>query len=75
VRGETDTIHDALFAELNLHASYEPQRAVRTERWKYIRHFDTNRPRRLANCDESPRKDVWLARGWTHDNVLPEHRL
>ena len=75
VRGEADAIRDEVFGELNFHAAYEPQRAVRTERYKYIRHFDDNRHRRLPNCDESLTKDLWLAHGWTHDNVLPEHRL
>jgi arylsulfatase A-like enzyme len=39
VRRETTQIRDALFAEMNWHAAYEPQRAVRTKRWKYIRRF------------------------------------
>jgi len=75
IRGETDEIREELFGELNIHASHEPQRAVRTKRWKYIKHFDTNRHRRLANCDESLSKDLWLEHGWSHENVLPEHRL
>jgi len=75
ITGDRVSIHDEIFAELNIHAAYEPQRAVRTSRWKYIRHMDDNRHRRLPNCDESLSKDLWMAHGWTHDNVLPEHRL
>ena len=40
VRGERETVRDAIFAEGTYHAAYEPQRAVRTPRWKYIRRFD-----------------------------------
>lgn len=40
VRGEVEEIHDAVFGEINFHAAYEPQRAVRTQRWKYIRHYN-----------------------------------
>src|SRR5271163_3914483 len=39
VRGEAAEIHEEIFAEVNYHASYEPKRAARTRRWKYIRHF------------------------------------
>ena len=32
IRGETEDIHEEIFAEVNYHAAYEPQRAVRTRR-------------------------------------------
>jgi N-sulfoglucosamine sulfohydrolase len=53
-----------IFAELTYHAAYEPQRAIRTERFKYIRRFDDYPYPVLPNCDESPSKDAYLARGW-----------
>ena len=40
VRGEVERLHEAIFAETTYHAAYQPHRAVRTERWKYIRRFD-----------------------------------
>ena len=40
IDGEADKLHEAIFASVNYHASYEPKRAVRTERFKYIRRFD-----------------------------------
>ena len=39
VRGEADEIHDAIFAEGTYHAAYEPQRGIRTRRWKYVHRF------------------------------------
>ncbi|WP_270039418.1 sulfatase family protein [Solirubrobacter ginsenosidimutans] len=53
-------VNDAVFAEITFHAAYEPQRAVRTKRYKYIRRYE--RPV-LANIDDSPSKDYLLAHG------------
>jgi arylsulfatase A-like enzyme len=64
IRGEKEEVRDELFAEVTFHAAYEPQRAVRTNRWKYIRRFDGRRRPVLPNCDDSPSKDVWLEHGW-----------
>ncbi|HXD67936.1 MAG TPA: sulfatase [Solirubrobacteraceae bacterium] len=61
-----------IFAELTYHAAYEPQRAIRTERFKYVRRFDDYPYPVLANCDESPSKDAYLARGWATRPVARE---
>lgn len=39
--GESVPGDDEVVSEINFHASYEPARAIRTERYKYIRFFDT----------------------------------
>ena len=64
IRGEAEEINDEIFAEVTYHAAYEPQRAVRTRRWKYIRRFEDRESPVLPNCDDSPSKDLWLAHGW-----------
>jgi arylsulfatase A-like enzyme len=64
IRKETDQINDEIFAEVTYHAAYEPQRAVRTTRWKYIRRFQERASPVLPNVDDSPSKDVWLEHGW-----------
>jgi arylsulfatase A-like enzyme len=64
IRNEAEQIHDALFAEVTFHAAYEPQRAVRTQRWKYIRRFDHHLGPVLPNCDDSPSKQVLMHYGW-----------
>jgi arylsulfatase A-like enzyme len=69
VRGEASTIRNEIFAEMTWHAAYEPQRAVRTERWKYIRRFGDRRTPVLANCDDSPSKSLLLDLGWAERTV------
>jgi arylsulfatase A-like enzyme len=64
VRGEVDEIRDELFAELTYHAAYDPQRAVRTRRHKYVRLYGERAEPVLANVDDSPSKDVLLGAGW-----------
>jgi len=72
IRGETAEIREELFGEVTYHAAYEPQRAVRTRRWKYIRRFDPRPTPVLPNCDDSPSKDAWLAHGWRERPVATE---
>lgn len=74
VRGEVDEIHEAIFAEVTYHAAYEPQRCVRTKRWKYIRRYGDRRVPVLPNGDDSPSKDVWMRHGWG-ERTLPEEQL
>jgi N-sulfoglucosamine sulfohydrolase len=74
VRGEVERLHDAIFAEVTYHAAYEPQRAVRTERWKYIRRFDDYRHPVLANCDDSDSKSLLVDAGWG-ERVVPREQL
>jgi N-sulfoglucosamine sulfohydrolase len=65
VSGEVDAIRDEVFAEVTYHAAYEPQRAVRSARYKYMRRYDDrHRARVLANVDDGLTKDVMLAAGW-----------
>jgi N-sulfoglucosamine sulfohydrolase len=58
-----------IFSELTYHAAYEPQRAIRTERFKYVRRFDDYPYPILPNCDDSPSKDAYLERGWAQRPV------
>lgn len=74
VRGEVDRLHDALFSETTYHAAYQPHRAIRTERWKYIRRFDEYPHPVLANCDDSGTKQLLVEAGWGQQQV-PEEQL
>jgi N-sulfoglucosamine sulfohydrolase len=68
-RRMTDEIRDVLFAEATFHAAYEPQRAVRTQRHKYIRRFGDRETPVLANTDDGPSKDLLMARGWAQRRI------
>jgi N-sulfoglucosamine sulfohydrolase len=72
VRGEATELHAALFSEVNYHAAYEPMRAVRTPRWKYIRRFDGRDRVVLPNCDDGESKTLWLDHGWREQAVAQE---
>jgi N-sulfoglucosamine sulfohydrolase len=69
VRGEVTSLRQELFAEMTWHAAYEPQRAVRTERYKYIRRFGERQTPVLANCDDSPSKDLLMRYGWAERKI------
>ncbi len=72
LRGETQEIHEAIFSEVNYHASYEPKRAVRTNRWKYIRRYDGRLHPVLPNCDDGLTKTYWVQNGWAKQTIAPE---
>ena len=65
LRGEKKEINEEIFAEVSYHAAYEPKRAVRTARWKYIKRFDGRTTPVCANTDPGPTKTYWLDNGWT----------
>jgi N-sulfoglucosamine sulfohydrolase len=72
IHGDVPQIRDAIFAEGTYHAAYEPQRCIRTPRWKYVRRFEPRDRPVLPNTDDSPSKDVWLRCGWPHDLLESE---
>jgi N-sulfoglucosamine sulfohydrolase len=74
VSGEVGSLRSELFAEMTWHAAYEPQRAVRTERWKYIRRFGDRTTPVLANCDDSPSKSLLMRHGWA-ERTIPFEQL
>lgn len=61
IQGKVNQLHDAIFTEQTYHGQLEPCRAVRTERYKYIRHhFDTGPQMR---CD-GPTTEYMESFGW-----------
>lgn len=73
LEGKQQQVHEEIFGEVTYHAAYEPKRSVRTERWKYIRHFGNRRTPTLPNCDDSPSKTLWLNHGWKDQTVAREY--
>jgi len=72
ITGKAKSIDEEVFAEITYHAAYDPQRAVRTSRWKYIKRFDDRRKPLMVNCDDGPSKDVWMEAGWQGHTVDKE---
>ena len=75
VDGRAGEVRDAIFAEKTYHVAYEPERCVRTHRWKLIRRFDDEHSTPvIANIDDGPSKEVVLANGFA-DTPVPREQL
>ena len=71
LRGETDAIHECVFSEHNYHGEFRPQRAVRTQRYKYIRRFKTGVG---VGVDGGPVDQMMREYGWA-ERPQPEEEL
>ena len=71
VTGSAAEVRDAVYAEGTYHAAYEPQRAIRTPRWKLVRRFGDRRLPVLPNIDDSPSKELWLRHGYAEREIAP----
>ncbi|MFW6060986.1 MAG: sulfatase, partial [Phycisphaeraceae bacterium] len=60
VRGWSEQLHEALFAETTYHYSYCPSRSVRTERYRYVRWYHQHPASMMATSDGGPIKDMLL---------------
>jgi N-sulfoglucosamine sulfohydrolase len=74
IRNEKQEINELLFSQVNYHASYEPLRAIRTKRYKYIRRYGDRKGPVLPNCDDGSSKQYWIDNGWK-DLKLPREEL
>lgn len=63
LNNEADEINDAVFSEVTYHAAAEPQRCVRTKRYKYIRRYGVNDDYVPANIDAGGSKDFLMDEG------------
>jgi N-sulfoglucosamine sulfohydrolase len=74
IKGERNEIRDELFLQVNYHASYEPVRGVRTDRYKYIKRYSAKLNPVLPNCDDGLSKQYWLDNGWK-ETIQPREEL
>jgi arylsulfatase A-like enzyme len=70
LEGKQREIRSEVYSEVTFHCSYEPKRAVRTERYKLIRHWENIMP---ANIDNSPTKDFMIENGLLDLPVKGDH--
>ena len=63
VTRERREVNDAVYGELTYHAAYDPQRAIRTRRHKYVRRWGERDLPVLPNIDDSPSKELLLQYG------------
>jgi len=64
VKGEKEEIRDEIFVELTYHAAYDPQRGIRTKRYKYIRSFEVRPFYFPPNVDPSFSKEYFRKLGY-----------
>ncbi|MBL8991755.1 MAG: sulfatase [Spirochaetia bacterium] len=64
LQGKAEEVNGEIFSEVTYHAAYEPQRCVRTKRYKFIRRFDGRQDEVFPNVDDSPSKSYLLERNW-----------
>jgi N-sulfoglucosamine sulfohydrolase len=74
LRGEVAQVREEIFAGSTWHAAYEPQRAIRTVRHKYIRRWGERTRPVLANTDDGPSKDLLIREGWA-ERKIPKEQL
>jgi arylsulfatase A-like enzyme len=65
-------VNDEVYGEVTYHAAYEPQRAVRTCRYNYVRRYGQHTGPVLPNCDDSPSKTLWMEAGWAQSDIVQE---
>jgi N-sulfoglucosamine sulfohydrolase len=66
------TVRTETYAEVTYHAAYEPQRSIRTDRYRYVLRFaDRDRPV-LPNTDDSAGKRLWVEHHWADRPVARE---
>lgn len=73
LEGKVDNIRNEIFSEVTYHAAYEPQRCIRTDRYKLIKRFGDFDHVVLSNIDASASKDFLLKNGLR--NFKPEKAM
>ena len=72
IEGENIEVNDEIFSEVTFHASYEPKRCIRTQRYKYIRRFGDRTSLTRPNIDASLTKSYLLELGFGNHEQAKE---
>jgi arylsulfatase A-like enzyme len=74
IEGRSENVRDAVYAESNYHAAYEPARSIRTDRYRLITRPADTLTRAPANTDDCPEKELLRPTGW-FDQDHPQAEL
>jgi arylsulfatase A-like enzyme len=74
IRGEKSLLHQEIFLQQTYHGKYAPLRAVRTDRFKYVKRFGGSQSRAYFNADKGKTFDFLLSQGYDEIEV-PEEQL
>ncbi|MCT4598966.1 MAG: sulfatase [Vallitalea sp.] len=69
---EKNIINDYIFSEINFHTSYEPVRAIRNNRYKYIKYYDDYLKINQSNIDSSLTKTFYVENGLSNQRKYKE---
>jgi arylsulfatase A-like enzyme len=75
ITGQTDHVRDEIFAEVTYHAAYEPQRCIRTDRYKLIRRYDYHNGPVPANVDDCLSKSFLIENGYLENTAKAREYL
>ncbi|MCH4887614.1 sulfatase [Acidaminobacter sp. JC074] len=67
-----EAINEFVYSEVSYHAAYEPKRAIRSNRYKLIRHYDIHKKPVPSNIDNCPSKDQLVESGYLEYTVSRE---
>ena len=70
LKGQKTSVRECIYPELTYHAGYDPMRSIRTEKYKYIRCFETRSYYFPVNVDESFSKTLFKKLGY-FDRIRP----
>lgn len=71
LRGGGGPLHEMVFSEQGWHEVADPQRSVRSERYRYVRRWERHGPK-LHNTDEGPAKQLLAGFAWFEREQGPE---
>lgn len=74
IRGEKTALHQEIFLQQTYHIKYAPLRAIRTERFKYVKRFGDTQSKAYYNADPGETFDFLLSHGYDEIEV-PEEQL
>lgn len=71
LNAECESVNEEVFSEVTYHAAYQPMRCVRTERYKYIYHYNS-KGQLPCNIDDGIAKQFMVKAGMLDESIDQE---